>query len=185
MDAVRTSRSPNLEHIIWMLLLTGARKQEVLQARWADIDLDRKRWHIAQTKAGRARNVPLSDTLVEMLRKLPSREGSPYVFPCPKTGEPYKAIYNVWDRARKKAGLPDVRLHDLRHSFASFLINSGHSLYEVQKLLGHHSISVTERYAHLADETLKNACERAAATALNREAIASRADTASSPPADT
>jgi len=75
-----------------------------------------------------------------------------------------------------------VRLHDLRHSFASFLINSGHSLYEVQKLLGHHSISVTERYAHLADETLKNACESAATQAIATHDREEHAVNAEEPP---
>jgi site-specific recombinase XerD len=74
-----------------------------------------------------------------------------------------------WDHARKQAGLPDVRIHDLRHSFASLLINSGRSLYEVQKLLGHTQVKTTQRYAHLSPETLldaSNAATRAVGSML-------------------
>jgi site-specific recombinase XerD len=79
------------------------------------------------------------------------------VFANPKTGRPYVSIYNSWDTARKVAGLKDVRMHDLRHSFASFLVNAGRSLYEVQKILGHTQVKTTQRYAHLAQETLLDA----------------------------
>jgi site-specific recombinase XerD len=72
----------------------------------------------------------------------------------PKTKLSYTSIFYAWDRARKRAGLADVRIHDLRHSFASFLINSGRSLYEVQKILGHTQVKITQRYAHLSQESL-------------------------------
>jgi integrase len=84
----------------------------------------------------------------------PSGGASPWVFPNPATGKPYMEIFNAWNTARRKAGLPDLRIHDLRHSFASSLVNGGTPLYEVQKLLGHSSIRTTERYAHLAPERL-------------------------------
>jgi site-specific recombinase XerD len=84
---------------------------------------------------------------------------SEYVFPNPRTGLPLQHFHNTWDRIRTRAGLPDVRIHDLRHNFASLLINSGRSLYEVQKLLGHADISTTQRYAHLAQATLQEATE--------------------------
>ena len=68
-------------------------------------------------------------------------------------------MYYLWDKIRKQAGIPDVRIHDLRHNFASLLVNHGRSLYEVQKLLGHADISTTQRYAHLSQDTLKDATE--------------------------
>ena len=68
-------------------------------------------------------------------------------------------MYYPWDKIRKQAGIPDVRLHDLRHNYASLLVNHGRSLYEVQKLLGHADISTTQRYAHLSQDTLKDATE--------------------------
>ena len=77
-----------------------------------------------------------------------------WVFPNPDTGKPFASIFYAWDRARRLAGLADVRLHDLRHSHASFLVNSGRTLYEVQHILGHTQVKTTQRYAHLSHETL-------------------------------
>ena len=75
----------------------------------------------------------------------------------PKTNLPQNDVYQAWNNARIKANLKDVRMHDLRHSFASQLVNSGRSLYEVQTLLGHSSIKMTQRYAHLSNESLMSA----------------------------
>ncbi|NCX88304.1 MAG: hypothetical protein EBX02_04230, partial [Betaproteobacteria bacterium] len=83
-----------------------------------------------------------------------TRPTSHWVFANPKTNKPFVSIFCAWNTARTKAGLSDVRVHDLRHSFASLLINSGRSLYEVQKLLGYTQLKTTQRYAHLAPETL-------------------------------
>jgi site-specific recombinase XerD len=74
--------------------------------------------------------------------------------PNSKTLKPYRAIYHSWHTARTQAGLSDVRMHDLRHSFASFLVNGGCSIYDVQKLLGHSNVSMTQRYSHLSQERL-------------------------------
>lgn len=158
-NAVRNSENIVLEPIVSMLLITGARKREVLDARWEYIDWQRRLWNIPITKAGKARYVPLCAAALELLesRKQPSGH-SGYIFPNPKTDEPFSSVYYSWDTARKQAGLDDLRMHDLRHSFASFLINGGRSLYEVQQLLGHSNSSMTQRYAHLAHETLLDAC---------------------------
>lgn len=156
-DAVLTSDNPMLKYIVPMLLLTGARKREVLDARWEDFDFDNRLWRIPFTKSGRPRTVPMSDGVVSVLYSVPRMAGTAYVFPNPGTGKPFISIYYAWDTVRKRAGLKDVRMHDLRHSFASILINSGRSLYEVQHLLGHTQVKTTERYAHLQQGTLMNA----------------------------
>ena len=156
-QSVQKSDNPMLQYIIPMLILTGARKREVLDAKWEDFDLDRRQWRIPITKSGRPRHVPLSDGVLRLLAQVPRQEGCPYVFPNPKTGKPFVSFFNSWNTARKQAGIADVRVHDLRHSFASFLVNAGRSLYEVQRILGHTQIKTTQRYAHLSHDTLIDA----------------------------
>ena len=161
-EALEQSESKMLKYIVGMLLLTGARKNEVLHARWQDFDLERRIWRIEQNKSGKRRHVPLSDGAIALLAQVPRIEGCEYVFANPDTGRPYTQIFYAWDTARKRAGLPDLRIHDLRHSFASFLVNSGRSLYEVQKILGHTQIKTTQRYAHLSQDSLVSAANCAA-----------------------
>jgi len=84
-----------------------------------------------------------------------------FLFVNRRTGKPYGTIAKVWDRLRKAAGVPHLRIHDLRHQYASFLVNSGRTLYEVQQILGHADSSVTQRYAHLTSETLQDAANSA------------------------
>ncbi len=153
--ALTESANPDLASIVGLLLVTGARKTEVLEARWDQFDLERRQWRIPRAKSGYHRFIPISDAALQLLRTRAALEiESPWLFPNPATGKPYVEIYNAWNTARRQAGLADVRIHDLRHSFASSLVNGGTPLYEVQKLLGHSSIRTTERYAHLAPEKL-------------------------------
>jgi site-specific recombinase XerD len=173
LDAVRESESEMLPHIVMFLLYTGARKREVLDATWADVDWARKSWRIPKTKSGKIRHIPLSAGALQLLATLRDMSLQPgdvsdalqtewarrHIFANPKTGLPYVSFYYSWDAARKRAGLPDLRVHDLRHSFASFLVNAGRSLYEVQELLGHADIRTTSRYAHLSRERLFEAVE--------------------------
>ena len=155
--AIKNSKNPMLQHIISMLILTGARKREVLDAKWEDLDMERNIWRIPTTKAGKARIVPLSDAASVLLIKLRQRKRCAHAFANPATLKPYSSVYYSWHTARKEAGLNDVRVHDLRHSFASFLVNAGRSLYEVQTLLGHTQIKTTQRYAHLSTTSLRSA----------------------------
>ena len=161
-EALERSGSKMLKYIVGMLLLTGARKNEVLHAKWQDFDLKRRIWRIEQNKSGKTRHVPLSDGAIALLAQVPRIEGCEYVFANPDTGRPYTQIFYAWDTARKRAGLDDLRIHDLRHSFASFLVNSGRSLYEVQKILGHTQIKTTQRYAHLSQDSFVSAANCAA-----------------------
>jgi len=161
LEAVEGSENPQLIQIVKFLLLTGARKQEGLRAEWREFDIANRTWVIPLSKSGRSRSVAISDSLIALLEQLPSRGSSPYLFPNAKTGKPYVSVWCSWNTARRQANLSDVRIHDLRHSFASFLVNSGRSLYEVQKLLGHAHIKTTQRYAHLSNETLINAANTA------------------------
>jgi integrase len=155
--AVCASENPMLQYIVPMLILTGARKREVLDAKWQDFDFLRRIWRIPTTKTGKARHVPLSDGVISLLSAMPREAKCEWTFPNPDTGKPYVSIFWAWDSARNKADLADVRIHDLRHSHASFLVNAGRTLYEVQHILGHTQVKTTQRYAHLSHDTLLDA----------------------------
>jgi integrase len=168
MSCVRLNDNLMLQFIVPYLIYTGARKREVLDAKWVDIDWQEKSWRIPFTKSGKVRHVPLSEGALEVLLVLKNATNqsavngvhlplNEFVFANPKTAKPYVSIYYSWDTARKLAGMPELRIHDLRHSFASFLVNAGRSLYEVQELLGHSDIRTTSRYAHLNRERLVGA----------------------------
>lgn len=161
-EALERSANPQLKYIVPLMLMFGCRKRELLDAKWVDMDLERRNWYIPMSKTGKARNIPISTKAVEMLRQLPRWDGCPYVVPNPDTKKPYGNLFCCWDTARKRAGLPDVRMHDLRHSFASNLVNSGQSIYVVSKLLGHTQVKTTARYSHLSDATLLSAVDAAA-----------------------
>jgi integrase len=163
--AVCKSENAMLKYIVPMLILTGARKREVLDARWEDFDLGRRAWRIPISKSGKARHVPLSDGALALLATMPRTMECKWAFANPETGKPYVSIFYAWNTARKIVGLSDVRMHDLRHSFASLLINSGRTLYEVQHILGHTQVKTTQRYAHLSQDTLL-AAANSATTAL-------------------
>jgi integrase len=111
------------------------------------------------SKTGRPRVITLSSTAIELLRSIVRTDDNPFIFPSALTGRPCPSLHFPWLRIRREADLLDLRLHDLRHSFASFLVNSGVSLYTVQHLLGHTQSRMTQRYAHLAQQTLGNAAE--------------------------
>ncbi|MEN8256595.1 MAG: tyrosine-type recombinase/integrase [Thermodesulfobacteriota bacterium] len=167
-DAIEKSKNTQLKYIVPLLLLLGCRKRELLDSRWQDFDLERRTWRIPLAKSGRARHVPLSSAVLSILDQLPRWEGCPYVIPNPDTLKTYVNIHRSWNNARVAAGLPDVRMHDLRHSMASNMVNSGRSLYEVAKVLGHSQLKTTQRYAHLSQETLLAAVDAAAnATGTN------------------
>lgn len=156
MLSVNMSENHHLKYIVPMLILSGCRRGEVLKAKWRDFDELQMMWTLPVTKNGKKRIIPITSQLYEIYKQIP-KESSVYLFASPKTKKPYISIYCSWNTARKKAGLPDVRMHDLRHSYASALVNAGRSLYEVQTLLGHSSSKMTQRYAHLSNEALMSA----------------------------
>jgi integrase len=163
LEAAARSLNPQLFSILHLLLLTGARVSELLNAEWRHVDLDRRAWHIPVTKTGKSRYVPLSQTAVSVIAALPTFAGCPYLIPNPETLKPFVSIKHGWQKVRRDAGLPDLRIHDLRHSAASFMINGGVDLYAVGKILGHADHKSTMRYSHLANETLMRAVEVGAA----------------------
>ncbi len=166
MTVLHSDENKAICQIIMCLLSTGARLNEALQATWSQIDMPRRIWRIpaSNSKSKRIRSVPLNDSALDVLRLLDS--DSDYLFVNKQTGEPYTTIHKVWGRLRRKAGLPHLRIHDLRHQYASFLVNSGRTLYEVQQILGHSDPSVTQRYAHLSTQALQGAANSASVIIL-------------------
>lgn len=161
--AVANSRNPQLQYIVGMLLLTGARLSELLHAEWRHFDLERRLWLIPTSKNGRSRHVPLSQPALNLLAQVPRYGTCPYLLPNPDTLRPFVTIKHAWQTAREEAHLGDLRIHDLRHSAASFMVNAGIDIYAVGKVLGHRNHASTLRYAHLANDTLLAAVEAGAA----------------------
>ena len=157
------SASPIAVAAIRLMMLTGCRKSEILTLRWTDVDLEAGELHLGDAKAG-PRTVHLPPTAVRLLEALPRREGCRWVFP----GEDREGRFSgggldyVWQTVRTHAKLEDVRLHDLRHSFASRALALGETLPVIGKLLGHNDIETTARYAHLARDSIHEAAERIA-----------------------
>jgi integrase len=151
-------KTQNSANILRFLLFTGARSGEVFKARWADVDFERSTWRkpAAYTKQKRVHEVPLSAPALQLLAGL--QQDGEWVFPGP-TGGPVTTLKKSWAVIRKKAGIEDVRIHDLRHTYASILISGGASLPLVGALLGHTQPTTTARYAHLFDEPLREATE--------------------------
>ena len=150
-------------NILLFLVSTGARLGEALNAKWCDID-NQRRWRIPQlqSKSKKPRYIPLNDVAMQILSAVDTKNDYAYIFVNLDTGQRYKCIKKAWTRIRKEARLSDIRIHDLRHQYASMLVNEGRSLYEVQQLLGHSDPKVTERYAHLAPSTLQQAANSVA-----------------------
>ena len=157
--ALENDQNQTAAWAIKLLFLTGARRNEITQAKWEDVNWERKALLVPRSKSGRSRLIQLNSAALDLLHSLPRTPQDTFIFPSPLTGRPSPSLHFPWSRIRKRAGLIGVRLHDLRHSFASFLVNNGVSIYVVQGLLGHANVRATQRYAHLANETLSDAAE--------------------------
>jgi integrase len=160
---------------IKLLMFTGCRRSEVLGLRWRDVDFERRCLRLPDSKTG-AKTVYLNAPAVALLEQLPEIEGNAHVIVGNRPGSPLIGIDKLWFRTRKRAGLSDVRLHDLRHSFASIGAIGGLSLPVIGALLGHKHSTTTARYAHLSADPLRAANE--AVGARIAAAMAKRCDAA-------
>jgi len=162
--AAGRSRNPLLGPAVSLLLYTGMRVSELLSARWANVDLDRRTLFVPTSKTGRSRHVPLAKAAIDVIGGLPRKKDAVFLFPNPTDSAKHlTTIKHGWQTARDAAGLSGLRIHDLRHSAASFMVNSGVDLFAVGKVLGHANVASTSRYAHLANDTLLAAVEAGAA----------------------
>jgi len=149
--------------VVELLILTGARCGEIRLAKFSHIDFEESSLVVPISKTGKKRVIYLSEkakTLIISIRKKSEELGLPtsadsFLIKNPKTGKPYNDFQVAFAKARGEVGINDVRIHDLRHTYASILIQNGVTLYEVQKLLGHSSPNMTQRYAHLNPNNLK------------------------------
>ena len=145
--------------IIRICMLTGARVGEVRQARFEQFNLELGLWSkpASTTKQRKVHRVPISEDVAAIVRQrqLLVPKGNPWLFPGDVPGQPVKEIRRFWIRIRKTAQIEDVRIHDLRHTFASLLVSGGASLEMIGKLLGHSQMQTTQRYAHLLDAPLR------------------------------
>ena len=144
-----------------LLILTGCRRNEILTLRWEEVDLDAAELRLRDSKTG-PRVVPLPAAAVSVLADLPRIPGNPWVIPGAKPGGHLSNLNDHWLRVRARAGLEDVRIHDLRHSFASRALALGESLPTIGRLLGHGQVATTARYAHLARDAVKASASRVA-----------------------
>lgn len=160
---------------LWLYLLTGVRKSELLQARWDEIDWQRAELRLGETKAGRTHYIPLSGPAIELLHDLPRREGNPYVLPGAREGHHLVNIAKPWRQVREVAGVPDIRLHDLRRTVGSWMAQAGNSLHLIGRVLNHSNASTTAVYARFGEDQVRQALEQHAER-LTKAAMGSKAE---------
>ncbi|TLY37656.1 MAG: site-specific integrase [Nitrospirae bacterium] len=167
LKAIHAEPNPYVRAALLTALLTGARREEVLTMTWPDVSLARGEWRIPQTKADRPHLLPLPAPLVTVLEALPRVDGNRYVFVGRDDTGHLVDLKRAWDRIRDEAGIPDVRIHDLRRTVGSWLAGSGESLPLIAKVLNHSSVSTTAIYARLNLEPVRHALERHASKLLS------------------
>lgn len=154
-DALLNSASPQwVKHVILFALHTGMRRGEILSLKWSSVDLKRRLITVETSKNGEKRSVPMSETVFRMLKGMKVFDISNRLFP-----HSVNALKDNFPRAREKAKLEDFRFHDLRHTFATRLVQNGVDLYKVKELLGHKTAVMTMRYAHHDPESLRSSIE--------------------------
>lgn len=145
--------------ILRLLVLTGARRNEIASLKWEHVDFERKAFRLPDSKTG-AKVVPLGAPALAVLNGLTRKKGSPWVFPAATGNGHHVGMPRVWRKLKAMAGLKDVRMHDLRHGFASIAVADGSSLYLVGKVLGHSQAATTQRYAHLQLDPVRAVADR-------------------------
>ena len=140
-------------------MLTGCRLSEIMTLKWADVDLKARELRLQHSKTG-AKVIPFGKTAAAILKGIEKLDDNPYVITGKKPGSHLTDLQHPWRRIRSKAALDGVRIHDLRHSYASGALALGEGLPMIGKLLGHTQVQTTARYAHLARDPVKTAGSR-------------------------
>jgi integrase len=153
------SEHPSVTLCIRLLILTGARLSEILTSKWDYLDTERGAMRLPDSKTGR-KTIPLGAPALALLNAEKRDHDEPYVCPGNTRGTHFVGIQRPWRRIRAAAELPDLRIHDLRHAFASIAAMSGDSLLLIGKVLGHKQARTTERYAHLADDPVRAVADK-------------------------
>lgn len=159
LNVLQTDENRQICLLIQFLLMTGARRGEAVNMKFTDVSIEQKLWTVPHlsSKSKRPRSIPLNESALAVLAQIDRQPNDVYVFANPETGKPFVSVFKPWDRIRTQAGMPNLRMHDLRHAYASMCVNNGYTIYEVSQLLGHADTRVTQRYAHLSSSTMLNA----------------------------
>ena len=152
------SPSPYVVAAIWMIVFTGARKREVMNLKWSFVDIEKRVLNLPDSKTG-AKKIALNRQALDILAKLRRIEGNPYVFPGKKEGRQLLDISKAWAQIRTLAGIGDVRIHDLRHSFGFTAVDAGGTTRVLGRQLGHGDSKTTDIYAHVGDVALTTLVE--------------------------
>ena len=155
LSACQQSKNKNLYLIILLALTTGSRKSEVLGLKWQDVDFDNNLLHLRDTKNGEDRSIPMSQLVLELLKHLEVKSGNVCLFPSMANPTQPCCIRSAWKSALKRAKIENFKLHDTRHTTASYLAIEGRSLREIAEVLGHKTLQTTARYAHLSQAAKK------------------------------
>ncbi len=160
-DKLLAACCDSLRPIVVTALYSGMRKGELLALQWGDVDFDQQILTVVHGKGEKRRHIPMAPEIVDALKEVPrhvSKDGaaSPYVFNNPQTGTCWVDFKKMWGSALRAAGIRDFRFHDSRHTFASRAVRKGVALKTVQELLGHASLKMVMRYAHMAPGDLRN-----------------------------
>jgi integrase len=156
-DRLVSCANPRLRPILIIALNTGMRKGKILHLSWGDVDFDNQFLFLKQTKSNRPRKIPMSGFVADVLRAI-KRSGE-FVFVNPKTGRPLSDLQTGFKATCRKAGISDLRFHDLRHTAATYMVIGGIDLVTVKEILGHATIQMTMRYAHPTPENKRRAVE--------------------------